>query len=129
MADNAKSASPAYALVKPLSKQGAAGNTNKVFISSSHGYADCTCYFDDINDANAFLAQCNAKNWGADISNLRVVKKASESNGYFIVGTEFGDCAISARRMNEASALVSESSTKDYSINNIDVYAEAFMRE
>jgi hypothetical protein len=129
MADNAKSASPAYALVKPLSKQGAAGNTNKVFISSSHGYADCTCYFDDINDANAFLAQCNAKSWGPDISNLRIVKKASERNGYFLVGTEFGDCAISAKRMNEASALVSESSTKDYSINNIDVYAEAFMRE
>jgi hypothetical protein len=45
VADNAKSASPAYALVKPLNKQGDDGNgTNRVFVSSSHGYADCTCY-------------------------------------------------------------------------------------
>ena len=130
VADNAKSASPAYALVKPLSKQGDNGNgTNRVFVSSSHGYADCTCYFDDINDANAFLAQCNAKNWGPDISNLRVMKRASESNGYFIVGTEFGDCAISAKRMNEATAFEEKHHSVGYTINNIDVYAEAFMRE
>lgn len=130
VADNAKSASPAYALVKPLNKQGDDGNgTNKVFVSSSHGYADCTCYFDDINDANAFLAQCNAKNWGPDISNLRVMKRASESNGYFIVGTEFGDCAISAKRMNEAAAFDEKHHSVGYTINDIDVYAEAFMRE
>lgn len=130
VADNAKSASPAYALVKPLNKQGDNGNgTNKVFVSSSHGYADCTCYFDDINDANAFLAQCNAKNWGPDISNLRVMKRASESNGYFIVGTEFGDCAISAKRMNEATAFEEKHHSVGYTINNVDVYAEAFMRE
>ena len=127
VADNAKSASPAYALVKPLNKQGDNGSgTNKVFVSSSHGYADCTCYFDDINDANAFLAQCNAKNWGPDISNLRVMKRASESNGYFIVGTEFGDCAISAKRMNEAAA---EMDYRSYKINDVEAYAEAFMRE
>ena len=127
VADNAKSASPAYALVKPLSKQGDNGNgTNRVFVSSSHGYADCTCYFDDINDANAFLAQCNAKNWGPDISNLRVMKKASESNGYFIVGTEFGDCAISARRMNEAAEAIEYNS---YKIDDVEAYAEAFIRE
>lgn len=127
VADNAKSASPAYALVKPLNKQGDDGNgTNKVFVSSSHGYADCTCYFDDINDANAFLAQCNAKNWGPDISNLRVMKRASESNGYFIVGTEFGDCAISAKRMNEAAA---EMDYRSYKIGDVEAYAEAFMRE
>lgn len=127
VADNAKSASPAYALVKPLNKQGDNGNgTNKVFVSSSHGYADCTCYFDDINDANAFLAQCNAKNWGPDISNLRVMKRTSESNGYFIVGTEFGDCAISAKRMNEAAA---EMDYRSYKINDVEAYAEAFIRE
>jgi len=127
VADNAKSASPAYALVKPLSKQGDNGNgINKVFISSSHGYADCTCYFDDINDANAFLAQCMAKNWGSDISNLRIVKKASERNGYFLVETEFGDCAISARRMNEAAANIEYNS---YKIGDVEAYAEAFIRE
>lgn len=130
VADNAKSTSPAFALVKPLSKQGDNGNgTNRVFVSSSHGYADCTCYFDDINDANAFLAQCNARNWGSNISNLRVMKKTSESNGYFIVGTEFGDCAISAKRMNEAADLEAKNQANSYSINDIDVYAEAFIRE
>lgn len=127
MADNAKSASPAYALVKPLSKQGDNGNgTNRVFVSSSHGYADCTCYFDDINDANAFLAKCVAKNWGSDISNLRIVKKASERNGYFLVGTEFGDCAISAKRMNEAAK---EMEYNSYRINDVEAYAEAFIKE
>ena len=129
MADNAKSKSPAYALVKPLAKQGDNGNgTNRVFVSSSHGYADCTCYFDDLKDANNFLAKCNAKNWGPDISNLRIVKKTSESNGYFLVGTEFGVCAISAKRMNEAQVEAANQPIS-YSINNIDVYAEAFMRE
>ncbi len=127
MADNAKSSSPAYALVKPLSKQGDNGSgTNRVFVSSSHGYADCTCYFDDINDANAFLAKCMAKNWGSDISNLRIVKKASERNGYFLVGTEFGTCAISAKRMNEAAA---DFASRSYCINDVEAYAEAFMRE
>jgi hypothetical protein len=127
VADNAKSASPAYAHVKPLNKQGDNGSgTNKVFVSSSHGYADCTCFFDDPNDANAFLAQCTAKSWGPDISNLRVRKVASEKNGYFIVGTEFGDCAISAKRMNEAAEKMDYES---YQIGDIDAYYEAFIKE
>jgi hypothetical protein len=57
------------------------------------------------------------------------MKRASESNGYFIVGTEFGDCAISAKRMNEATAFEEKHHSVGYTINNIDVYAEAFMRE
>ncbi len=127
VADNAKSASPAYAHVKPLNKQGDNGSgTNKVFVSSSHGYADCTCFFDDPNDANAFLAQCNAKSWGPDISNLRVRKVASEKNGYFIVGTEFGDCAISAKRMNEAAEQADYNS---YKIGDVEAYYEAFIKE
>ena len=136
VADNAKSASPAYALIKPLTKGADVNGTNKVFVSSSHGYTDCTCYFDDVNDADKFLAQCQARNWGANISNLRVVKKASESNGYFLVGTEFGVCAISAKRMNEMVAeeiepdIAKDSSIKkdSYKIADAEVYAEALYK-
>lgn len=130
--DNAKASSPAFALVKPLTKGAEVNGTNKVFISSSHGYADCTCYFDDLNDANAFLQKCIA-NCPSDISNLKVMKKAAERNGYFIVGTEYGDCAISAKRMNEVTEAVANESTtaatsNSYKIHDIDVYAEALYK-
>ena len=89
--------------VNPLSSSGAAGNTNKVKFSSGNGYSDCTCFFDDPNDANAFLNKLiQSGRIPADVTNPRVVKGKADPNGYFIVGTEFGDCAISAKKLNEA---------------------------
>jgi hypothetical protein len=91
--------------IKPLSASGAAGNTNKIFISSGNGYTDCTCYFDDPNDAQDFLDKINQNNRiPNNVANLRVVKMKADPNGYFLVGTEFGVVAISAKTLNEALA-------------------------
>lgn len=89
--------------IKPLSPSGAAGKTNKIFISSGNGYTDCTCYFDDPNEAQAFLDKIIQNNRvPVNVANLRVVKNKADANGYFLVGTEFGAVAISARTLNEA---------------------------
>lgn len=97
--------------IKPLSASGAAGTTNKIFISSGNGYTDCTCYFDDPNDAQAFLNKINQNNRvPANVNNLRVVKMKADANGYFLVGTEFGVVAISAKTLNEA---LSEAMTEE----------------
>lgn len=120
--DNAKaSASKAYALIKPLTKGADVNGTNKVFISSSHGYTDCVCYFDDINNANTFLQKCLAA-CPANITNLKVVKRRAESNGYFLVGTEFGEVAISAQKMNEQHESFS------HEINDVEAYEEAMQK-
>jgi hypothetical protein len=89
--------------IKPLSASGVTGSTNKIFISSGNGYTDCTCYFDDPNDAQAFLDKIIAANRvPANINNIRVVKMKADPNGYFLVGTEFGTVAVSAKTLNEA---------------------------
>lgn len=89
--------------IKPLSASGAKGTTNKIFISSGNGYTDCTCYFDDPNEAQHFLNLINSDNRvPANVTNLRVVKNKADANGYFLVGTEYGVVAISAKTLNEA---------------------------
>ncbi len=101
--DNPQSKNIPNVFIKPLSPSGATGSTNKVFFSSGNGYTDCTCYFDDENDAQAFLDKMIAAGRiPANISNPRVVKRNADSNGYFLAGTEFGVCAISAKTLNEA---------------------------
>jgi hypothetical protein len=92
------------AFVNPLSRSGASGNTNKVKFSSGNGWTDCTCMFDDPNDANDFLTKLLANDQDAVNANARIVKFNADPNGYFLVGTEYGMCAISARKMNEALA-------------------------
>lgn len=101
--DNPLSKNTPTVFIKPLSASGKAGSTNKIFISSGNGYTDCTCYFDDPNEAYDFLAKItNSGSCPANVTNLRVVKNKADANGYFIVGTEFGPCAISAKTLNEA---------------------------
>lgn len=100
--DNPQSKNVPNVFIKPLSASGATGNTNKVFFSSGNGYTDCTCYFDDENDAQDFLNKIVAAGRvPANISNPRVVKRNADPNGYFLAGTEFGVCAISAKTLNE----------------------------
>lgn len=100
--DNPQSKNIPNVFIKPLSASGATGNTNKVFFSSGNGYTDCTCYFDDENDAQDFLNKIVAAGRvPANISNPRVVKRNADPNGYFLAGTEFGMCAISAKTLNE----------------------------
>lgn len=101
--DNPNSKNVPNVFVNPLSAGGAAGSTNKVSFSSGNGYSDCTCYFDDPNEANNFLDKIIQNNRvPVNVSNARVAKCKADPNGYFIVGTEFGDCAISAKKLNEA---------------------------
>ena len=101
--DNPQSKNTPNVFIKPLSATGAEGSTNKIFISSGNGYTDCTCYFDDPNDATTFLNKIIASNKvPANVTNLRVVKNKADPNGYFLVGTEFGVVAVSAKTLNEA---------------------------
>jgi hypothetical protein len=101
--DNPQSKNTPNVFIKPLSSSGAAGTTNKIFISSGNGYTDCTCYFDDPNDAQDFLNKINQNNRVPNnVTNLRIVKNKADSNGYFLVGTEFGVVAVSAKTLNEA---------------------------
>lgn len=94
----------ARVFVKPLAPSGAAGKTNKVLIGSGKGFGDCVCWFEDPNDAQDFLNQIvKSGKMPANIGNLQVVAKRKESNGYFLVGTEYGTVAISARALNEAA--------------------------
>lgn len=89
--------------IKPLSSSGATGTTNKIFISSGNGYTDCTCYFDDPNEAQAFLDKIVAAGRvPSNITNIHVAKMKADPNGYFLVGTEFGEVAVSAKTLNEA---------------------------
>lgn len=125
--NNANSGSPAFALIRPLEKSGASGSTNKVFISSSHGYTACQCYFEDLPAAQAFLADCQ-KICPSNISNLHIAKRSREKNGYFKVGTEFGPVLISAQKMNEAINNKHESVFAGREIQDIDAYTEAFYR-
>jgi hypothetical protein len=106
--------------IKPLTASAADGNnSNKIYISSGNGYTDCVCYFDDPNDAQNFLNKIlpdvqkliQEKRANTDITNLRVVKVKSDPNGYFLVNTEYGPCAISARTLNEAMAEALEEDT------------------
>ena len=100
--DNPQSKNIPNVFIKPLNASGATGNTNKVFFSSGNGYTDCTCYFDDENDAQDFLNKIIAAGKvPANVSNPRVVKRNADPNGYFLAGTEFGICAISAKTLNE----------------------------
>lgn len=96
--------------IKPLTASGASGSSNKVYISSGNGYTDCTCYFDDPNEAQNFLDRIipdvqkliQEKRAIAGIANLHVAKVKSDPNGYFLVNTEYGPCAVSAKTLNEA---------------------------
>ena len=100
---NASSKNTPSVFVRPISASGATGSTNKIFVNSGNGYTDCTCWFDDPNEANDFLAKvlsnCTIQ---AGISNLHVAKAKADQNGYFMIGTEYGVCAIQASKLNEA---------------------------
>lgn len=101
--ENPQSKNTPNVFIKPLSASGAKGSTNQIFFSSGNGYTDCTCYFDDPNDAQNFLNKVVSDNRvPANVTNVRVVKNKADSNGYFIVGTEYGIVAISAKTLNEA---------------------------
>ena len=115
------------AFINPLSRSGASGSTNKVKFSSGNGWTDCQCLFDNHTDAQDFLVKLLQNDADARTKNAKVVqcREKADPNGYFLVGTEYGICAINARKMNEALAEAAtrieeaascwENATKKYS--------------
>lgn len=107
---NAKSTkNKAKLFIKPLEAAGNKNGTNKVMMGSANGYTDCVCHFDRPQDADAFL-----QSWAKDNStqtqftNVLVVRKNADPNGYFKIGTEYGPCYISAVKLNEQVNTESE---------------------
>ena len=113
--DNPLSKNTPNVFINPLSSSGAAGKTNKVSFSSGNGYSDCTCFFEELKDATDFLNKIIQNNRvPANVTNPRIVKCKADTNGYFLVGTEFGVCAISAKKLNEAlSEAMTESPARE----------------
>lgn len=95
--------SPVFAQVRPLDADGAAGNTNAVFISASHSYGYGICYFEEMSEAKNFYDNLVASGKvPSDVTQLEIIRTSKvDKNGYFLVDTEFGFCAISARVLNE----------------------------
>ncbi len=117
--------------IKPLSSSGATGNTNKIFFSSGNGYTDCTCYFDDPNDAKAFLDKIvSAGRVPSNINNPYVAKAKADPNGYFLVGTEFGVVAVSAKTLNESITVAEDlnngwsKATKEFTTDQLEEFHE-----
>ena len=87
--DNPQSKNTPNVFIKPLSASGASGSTNKILFSSGNGYTDCTCYFDDPNDAQEGLfLSWNSKNNRVPANAIKlthvVVKNKADANGYFL---------------------------------------------
>ena len=55
--------------------------------------------FDDIAEANAFMAKC--LDLRTDVINLTLRKQTTDVNGYFKVSTQFGEAYIKAARLGE----------------------------
>ena len=116
---------------------GSAASTVK--FASANGWTDSVLYFNDFNVATAFMNKVTP-NVPAKIQNVRVVKQKPDTNGYFEVNTALGSAYIRAAKLNEEvlEALQEEAdqeptNTADtlkngYTIQDIDVYAEAFRR-
>jgi hypothetical protein len=100
---NAKSAkNKAKLYIKPLEASGAKAGTNKVLMGSANGYTDCVCHFTTASDAHDFMmAWASANSTQTQFTNVQVVRKPADANGYFLVGTEYGDCYVSAGKLNE----------------------------
>ena len=119
------------AFIKPLDAKYNQNNVAQVLFGSGNGYTDCKCWFDDLNDANNFLAQVQTK-FGSTFNNIHISKAKADKNGYFIVKTEFGNCAIKASKLNEElqeeAEIKEEKSSFELNESNIEAYADAFYK-
>lgn len=100
---NTNSPKTPSAFIRPLKPSGVVGTTNKVFVGDPSGYTDCIVFFDNNIDADKFLTDCHAAGIvPSNIQNPRVVKAKVDPNGYYKVGTQFGEAYIKASKLNEA---------------------------
>lgn len=129
---NANSPKTPYAFIRPLKASGAVGNTNKVFVGDPSGYTDCTLFFDDHVAADKVLVFCvNTNAIPANISGLHVSKVAPDRNGYYEVGTEFGNAFIKASKLNEDLDEVEhfDADKEDEVVVDYVAFAENLMKE
>ena len=91
------------AFIKPLDGSGAAGATNKVFFGTSwKGYKNCVCFYTSDSEALAVATKLkDDSKIPASTSKVTINYRYADANGYFKVGTEYGDCYILARELNE----------------------------
>jgi hypothetical protein len=138
---NAKSAkNKAKLYIKPLESSGAKGSTNKVMMGSANGYTDCVCHFTDHSAADHFMMEwAKANSTQTQFTNVQVVRKHADPNGYFLIGTEYGDCYISAVKLNEQleedfsqetpeerQARIDQLAAEGYQPNNPQTFDENF---
>ena len=85
--------------------KGNVGNTNKVYYGSANGYRQYPVYFADPQSADTFLVELLDKiTLPSNMETPHVAANRVDPNGYFKVGTEFGDVFIRASELNEALA-------------------------
>lgn len=119
-------ASAVTAFIRPLDPIGSgANNANKVFVGTANGYGYCTCYFQDPQEADAFMGKINASPSTVRSFQLQVRKKSAKSNGYFRISTEFGDVYVSAAKLNE-NVVEAKGPAKERQLS--DEYVEAFFK-
>lgn len=124
-----KKTKPQYAFIRPLNPVGNKNGVNKIFIGDPSGYRDFKIYFDELSDANQMLLNIQNNNIiPASIENVKVYKEKVDSNGYFVLKTEFGDAAVKASDLNESLREEATQEEKVEYIKNIDAYHEAFIK-
>lgn len=107
-------ASKVRAVVTPLNSKGASGSKNKVYVNASHGYGVAECLFDEMSDATDFYNKLvQSGRVPNDVTDLQIGQISVDKNGYFLVDTEFGICAIAARVLNEEVEEVNKTETTD----------------
>lgn len=108
--------------------------TNKVLFGKAKGYGYCQIYFDKYDDADACLKKALANNIKVQ-QNVASVKVCQLNkvlpNGYFKIGTEYGEVYISASKLNECltEEADQEQPTTLTNKEKWERYEEAFFHE
>ena len=90
------------------------GPTNKVFYGSANGYRQYPLCFENQQDADAFLVEVqNNIPVPANMINMHVARVKADPNGYFKIGTEFGDAYVRASELNENLQEAADDNKKD----------------
>ena len=94
------------ACLRVLDKAGAIGNTNNVFYNKcGNSFNYQTCYFDDKEKAEAFLANCDARKITSG-AKVEEITHLQNERSFFKAGTICGDCLIQAYKLNEDKVKV-----------------------
>lgn len=86
-----------------LKAQYTKNNENIVLFGKAKGNGYCTCFFDNLTEANTFLQNFDTKLIPAskNIASLQVFTKFANNKGFYKVATNCGPCYISAKKLNE----------------------------